>query len=271
MEYSPDGPLCNPWGYVFQHRLVAEHWIGRFLTSKEVVHHEDRDRRNNHPSNLWLFPDASSHMRHHKSQESLRYNPEFVESLRPFAADPKATLKDAARALGVNPATVAATARANKLPWKSACIRELDEEQVRAALRGRTTEQAATLLGVSHGTLRGRFPHLLTIRARPGSLDAHIEEIRNLATRERGEEIAKRYGVNPATVKSSIRRWALSEPDAWSDVLAFQRTRRGIRWSMRRSVSLPSPKLPSPPEPPRESSPSRRSGYPQSVDRSHLP
>lgn len=44
----------------------------------------------------------------------------------------------------------------------------LTEEQVRAALDGRSTLEAARLLGVHPHTLRNRFPHLLTVRRSPG-------------------------------------------------------------------------------------------------------
>lgn len=45
----------------------------------------------------------------------------------------------------------------------------LTEAQVRAALHGRTTRQAAQLLGVHHMTLRNRFDHLLTKRRGKGA------------------------------------------------------------------------------------------------------
>lgn len=44
----------------------------------------------------------------------------------------------------------------------------LTPEQVREALEGRTTLEAAKLLGVNHQTLRNRFEHLLQKRRSPG-------------------------------------------------------------------------------------------------------
>lgn len=44
------------------HRVVVEQFIGRQLTSVEVVHHVDLDRRNCDLSNLMLFPDSRTHM-----------------------------------------------------------------------------------------------------------------------------------------------------------------------------------------------------------------
>ena len=48
-----------------EHRTVAEEVLGRPLGKNEVVHHEDLDKRNNDPSNLFVFPTQSWHKRHH--------------------------------------------------------------------------------------------------------------------------------------------------------------------------------------------------------------
>jgi len=47
--------------YMFLHRLVMEGIVGRYLDSKERVHHKDGNRQNNHPSNLELFENQSLH------------------------------------------------------------------------------------------------------------------------------------------------------------------------------------------------------------------
>lgn len=49
------------------HRVVAEKVLGRELTREEVVHHDDRNRINNDPNNLWIFPDHSSHAKYHRT------------------------------------------------------------------------------------------------------------------------------------------------------------------------------------------------------------
>ncbi len=48
-----------------QHRTVAERVLRRKLLAEEVVHHEDRDKRNNDPSNLFVFANQADHARHH--------------------------------------------------------------------------------------------------------------------------------------------------------------------------------------------------------------
>jgi len=68
LVYAPDHPYKNNHGngYVFEHRLVMEECLGRYLTRKEVVHHIDGDRANNNPDNLMLFPGVAAHMAHHR-------------------------------------------------------------------------------------------------------------------------------------------------------------------------------------------------------------
>lgn len=219
-----------------QHRLVAERMLGRHLTGVEVVHHEDEDPANNHPSNLWLFPSQADHIHHHQLKRALQHDPELARALEPLAADHRTTYQQAAEELGCSIPAVRALCENWGIEWTSAQERQLDEPMVREALRGRTTLEAANALGVNHQTLRRRFPHLLVKRASPGFLNAHREEIRSLATRQRVGEIAERFGCCRVTVSNAIHQWAKEEPDAWSDALAFQRSRRGIRWSKKRKA-----------------------------------
>lgn len=59
--YSPNHPSGNSKNRVFEHRLVAEKALGRYLSPNEAVHHIDRDRANNKWSNLIVFPTKSLH------------------------------------------------------------------------------------------------------------------------------------------------------------------------------------------------------------------
>ncbi len=61
--YKPDHPYCLCGGYVYEHRLVMEKKLKRYLLPGERVHHIDKNRLNNHPSNLRLFSDHSNHMK----------------------------------------------------------------------------------------------------------------------------------------------------------------------------------------------------------------
>jgi hypothetical protein len=61
----PEHPCSNAQGYVYQHRLIIEQELGRYLTDNELVHHLDLDPTNNDLSNLILLNSASEHGRLH--------------------------------------------------------------------------------------------------------------------------------------------------------------------------------------------------------------
>lgn len=48
-----------------EHRVVMERILGRKLEKGEVVHHIDRNKKNNDPSNLQLFSSQAEHVKHH--------------------------------------------------------------------------------------------------------------------------------------------------------------------------------------------------------------
>lgn len=63
---KPSTYLKVPGTDIHVHRAVAEEQLGRKLVRGEVVHHDDENRHNNHPSNLIVFPSQAVHARHHK-------------------------------------------------------------------------------------------------------------------------------------------------------------------------------------------------------------
>ena len=56
-------PYANHLGYVFEHRLIVEAHLGRYLLPSEVVHHIDGDRTNNDIGNLEVFSSNGEHLR----------------------------------------------------------------------------------------------------------------------------------------------------------------------------------------------------------------
>lgn len=67
----PEHPNANNNGYVREHRLVMEQSLGRLMTRREVVHHKDGDRANNHLHNLELHQSNGDHLREHMADGSI--------------------------------------------------------------------------------------------------------------------------------------------------------------------------------------------------------
>lgn len=48
------------------HRVIAEKKLGRKLRNGEVVHHIDRDKKNNSMKNLWVYKNQAEHDEVHR-------------------------------------------------------------------------------------------------------------------------------------------------------------------------------------------------------------
>lgn len=70
--YAPSHPRASAnKGYVMEHILVVEKGIGRYLEGPELVHHCNRDKKDNSPSNLVLCPDQAYHLMLHARIRAL--------------------------------------------------------------------------------------------------------------------------------------------------------------------------------------------------------
>ena len=65
---KPEHPLANTNGRIYEHRLIMEEKLDRYLTKEEVVHHINGIRDDNHMENLALFKNVSEHQKYHKRQ-----------------------------------------------------------------------------------------------------------------------------------------------------------------------------------------------------------
>lgn len=208
MEWCPTHPKAAR-GVYWQHRLVMECALGRFLTAHERVHHRNHDRADNRIDNLELAHSHSQHMRQHWAGRG-KHDQKLIEQVRTAAKDPTRNISS----VGISPTLVKTICREQGIEWvpsgQRGIARLLTEQSVRAALQGRATIQAAQHLGVNVATLYNRFGHLLTKRTKPGALDAHRAEILQMVYRDRvsRSDVARRFSVSERCVTKSIQRWS---------------------------------------------------------------
>jgi hypothetical protein len=77
--HAKNHPYCNKDNMIFEHRLIMEKYIGRYLQPEEVVHHENENTSDNRISNLKLFKNNREHKKYHeknrKRDDKGRYLP----------------------------------------------------------------------------------------------------------------------------------------------------------------------------------------------------
>lgn len=59
--YSPDHPRADCRGYVYDHVLVAESKLGRYLFPEERPHHINRIKTDNRPENIEIYANVRDH------------------------------------------------------------------------------------------------------------------------------------------------------------------------------------------------------------------
>jgi len=78
LVYMPNHPR-GKGSYVYEHRLVMEQHLGRYLESTEVVHHINQVKTDNRLPNLWLYAGSSEHMKNHAEFEKAKKD--FLEKI----------------------------------------------------------------------------------------------------------------------------------------------------------------------------------------------
>ena len=73
--FKPKHPFCSKQGYVFEHRIIMEQHLGRYLKSEEKIHHKGikypigsiKNKQDNRIKNLQLFANDTEHLAFHRN------------------------------------------------------------------------------------------------------------------------------------------------------------------------------------------------------------
>ena len=76
--FQPNHPFRKMGRYIFEHRLIVEKHLNRYLKPTEAIHHINGIKTDNRIENLYLFSTRYSHSIYHFLSKS---NPELIKEI----------------------------------------------------------------------------------------------------------------------------------------------------------------------------------------------
>ena len=80
--FNPEHPNANSGNRIFEHRLVMEKKLGRYLESNEIVHHLNGIKNDNRPENLYLVRSAKEHSTKEVKQLTCPHCKNVINNIR---------------------------------------------------------------------------------------------------------------------------------------------------------------------------------------------
>lgn len=126
--YVPDHPCATKEGYVMEHRLVMEEYIGRYLKKGEEVHHINGKRDDNRIENLALLSSKEHHALHIKERNDKgEINHHKVAVINITTGEIFQSAREAAKKYEVSPTNISRVCRHRRNHVRGCEFRYLDE------------------------------------------------------------------------------------------------------------------------------------------------
>lgn len=186
-------------GYVAEHQVAVEQFLGRWLNSAEVVHHIDKNPLNNRLGNLWLFPDQRSHLRVGHAPQT---NEELVELVLRSADDPNVKFSD----LPCASQTARKILRHFGKKWLDADLVRVNDEEVISFLKTHTMKETAKQFDISSTSVHRKFhEHILVRRSSPMALIDKLDQILEDYPKMTFRKLAEKYNCCKLTLRKVLK------------------------------------------------------------------